>query len=69
MKIRDLKLGQKVLIGGIVPATYKGINKVKTKFGKTDRYVFQNDNDFRDRKLYLLEEGDKTLKSEKIELA
>ncbi|WP_373709218.1 hypothetical protein [Kaistella sp.] len=67
MKISDLKLGQKVTIKGML-AEYQGIQKVKIQnFGKVEKRVFKADgiNIF---KYYTLNDGIKTLKSEKIEL-
>lgn len=49
-------------------AEYKGIKKVKIlNFGKVERRVFQSEGD-NIYKYYSLDEGIKTLKSEKIEL-
>ncbi len=67
MKISDLKPGQKVTINGMI-AEYQGIQKVKIQnFGKVEKRVFKADgiNIF---KYYTLNDGVKTLKSEKIEL-
>ena len=67
MKISNLKPGQKVTINGML-AEYQGIQKVKIQnFGKVEKRVFKADgiNIF---KYYSLNDGVKTLKSEKIEL-
>ncbi len=67
MKMSDLKPGQKVTINGML-AEYQGIQKVKIQnFGKVEKRVFKADgiNIF---KYFTLNEGVKTLKSEKIEL-
>lgn len=67
MKISDLKLGQKVTINGML-AEYKGIQKVRiSNFGKVEKRVFQGDG-INIYKYYNLDEGLKTLKSEKIKL-
>ncbi|AZA79660.1 hypothetical protein HIO71_13885 [Chryseobacterium aquaticum] len=65
--ISDLKLGQKVIINGML-AEYKGIQKVRIlNLGKADKRVFKAEgvNIF---KYYSLADGSKTLKSEKIKL-
>lgn len=67
MTLSDLKPGQKVTINGML-AEYKGIQKVKIpNFGKVEKRVFQGEciNIY---KYYNLNDGAKTLKSEKIEL-
>jgi len=67
MKISELKPGQKVSINGML-AEYKGIQKVKiSNFGKVEKIVFQVDR-LNIYKYYNLNEGSKTLKSEKIKL-
>jgi len=65
--ISDLKLGQKVMINGML-AEYKGIQKVRIfNLGKAEKRVFKGDgvNIF---KYYSIADGSKTLKSEKIKL-
>lgn len=67
MKISDLKIGQKVSINGML-AEYKGIQKIRIpNFGKTEKRVFQceGSNLF---KYFNLNDGAKTLESEKIVL-
>ena len=67
MKISDLNPVQKVKINGML-AEYQGIQKVKIQnFGKVEKRVFKADgiNIF---KYYTLNDGIKTLQSEKIEL-
>ena len=67
MKISDLKPGQKVTINGML-AEYKGIQKVKIpNFGKVEKRVFQVQG-VHIYKYYHLNDGSKTLVSEKIEL-
>lgn len=67
MKISDLKLGQKATINGML-AEYKGIQKVKiSNFGKVEKRVFQAEG-INIYKYYNLDDGSKTLKSEKIKL-
>lgn len=67
MKISDLKPGQKVTINGML-AEYKGIHKVRIpNFGKVEKRVFQAEG-INIYKYYNLNEGSKTLKSEKIKL-
>lgn len=67
MKISDLKPGQKVSINGML-AEYKGIQKVRlSNFGKVEKRVFQSEG-INIYKYYSLNEGSKTLKSEKIRL-
>ena len=67
MKISDLKLGQKVILNGML-AEYQGIQKVKIQnFGKIEKRVFKADG-INIYKYYSLNYGNKTLKSEKIEL-
>ena len=67
MKISDLKLGQKVILNGML-AEYQGIQKVKIhNFGKVEKIVFKADG-INIYKYYSLNDGNKTLKSEKIEL-
>lgn len=65
MKIADLKIGQKVSINGKF-AEYQGIQKIKiSNFGKVEKRVFkfEDQNDF---KYYHINDGSKTLESEKI---
>lgn len=65
MKISDLKLGQKVTINGML-AEYKGIQKVRIpNFGKVEKRVFQGEG-INIYKYYSINDGSKTLKSEKI---
>lgn len=67
MKISDLKPGQKVTINGI-PAEYLGIQKVRIpNIGKAEKRVFRCER-IDVYKYYNLNEGSKTLKSEKIKL-
>ncbi len=67
MKISDLKPGQKVTINGML-AEYKGIQKVRIpNFGKVEKRVFEAEG-IDIYKYYNLNEGSKTLKSEKIKL-
>lgn len=67
MKISDLKPGQKVSINGIY-AEYLGIQKVRIpNFGKAEKRVFKCDGSGA-YKYYNLNEGSKTLRSEKIKL-
>ena len=67
MKISDLKPSQKVTIDGML-AEYKGIQKVKIpNFGKVEKRVFQAEG-IDIYKYYNLNDGSKTLKSEKIKL-
>ncbi len=67
MKISDLKPGQKVTINGML-AEYKGIQKVRIpNFGKAEKRVFQAEG-INIYKYYSLNDGSKTLKSEKIKL-
>ena len=67
MKISDLKPVQKVSINGML-AEYKGIQKVRfSNFGKVEKRVFQCEG-INIYKYYSLNEGSKTLKSEKIRL-
>ncbi|SHF39678.1 hypothetical protein [Chryseobacterium sp. OV279] len=67
MKLSDVKLGQKVSMNGIL-AEYKGIQKVKIpNFGKVEKRVFRTD-ETGDYLYYNLNDGSKTLKSEKIKL-
>ena len=67
MTLSDLKPGQKVTINGML-AEYKGIQKVKIpNFGKVEKRVFQGEG-INIYKYYNLNDGAKTLKSEKIEL-
>lgn len=67
MKISDLKPGQKVTINGML-TEYKGIQKVKIpNFGKVEKRVFKAEG-INIYKYYSLNEGAKTLKSEKIKL-
>lgn len=67
MKISDLKPKQKVSINGML-AEYKGIQKVRlSNFGKVEKRVFQCEG-INIYKYYSLNEGSKTLKSEKIRL-
>jgi hypothetical protein len=67
MKIKDLKVGQKVSIKGMV-SFYQGIQKVKiTNFTKIEKRVFKGEgiNMF---KYYSFQEGEKTLESENIKI-
>ena len=67
MKISDLKPGQKVTINGML-AEYKGIQKVRIpNFGKVEKRVFKAEG-IDIYKYYNLNEGSKTLESEKIKL-
>lgn len=67
MTISDLKPGQKVSINGML-AEYKGIQKIKiSNFVKTDKRVFQAEG-INIYIYYSLNDGSKTLKSEKIRL-
>ena len=67
MKLSDLKPGQKVSMNGIL-AEYQGIQKVKIpNFGKVEKRVFRAD-ETGDYLYYNLNEGSKTLKTEKIKL-
>lgn len=67
MKISDLKPGQKVSINGML-AEYKGIQKVRIQnLGKVQKRVFQGEG-VRIYKYYNLNDGSKTIKSEKIKL-
>ena len=67
MKISDLKPGQKVSINGM-PAEYRGIQKVRIpNFGKAEKRVFKTEG-IDNYRYYSLNEGSKTLLSEKIEL-
>ena len=67
MKISDLKPGQKVSINGML-AEYKGIQKVRIpNFGKVEKRVFEAEG-IDIYKYYNLNDGSKTLKSEKIKL-
>lgn len=67
MKISDLKLGQKVTINGML-AEYKGIQKVRIpNFGKVEKRVFQAEG-INIYKYYNLNDGSKTLESEKMKL-
>lgn len=67
MKLSDLKPGQKVSINGML-AEYKGIQKVRiSNFGKVEKRVFQGEG-INIYKYYSLNDGSKTLKSEKIKL-
>ena len=67
MKISDLKPGQKVTIDGML-AEYKGIQKVRIpNFGKVEKRVFQAEG-INIYKYYNLNDGAKTLKSEKIKV-
>ena len=67
MKISDLKPGQKVTINGML-AEYKGIQKVRIpNFGKVEKRVFEAEG-IDIYKYYNLNDGSKTLKSEKIKL-
>ena len=67
MKISDLKPGQKVTIDGML-AEYKGIQKVRIpNFGKAEKRVFKAEG-IDIYKYYNLNEGAKTLESEKIKL-
>lgn len=66
-KFSDLKPGQKVSIDGML-AEYKGIQRVRiANSGKADKRVFQGDG-IKIFKYYGLNEGLKTLDSEKIKL-
>lgn len=66
-KLSDLKPGQKVSIDGML-AEYKGIQRVRiANSGKADKRVFQRDG-IKIFKYYGLNEGSKTLDSEKIKL-
>ncbi|MCL1641529.1 hypothetical protein BEI02_15540 [Elizabethkingia sp. HvH-WGS333] len=67
MKLSDIKPGQKVNLNGII-AEYQGIQKVRIpNFGKVEKRVFRAD-ETGDYLYYNLNEGSKTLKSEKIKL-
>ena len=67
MKLSDLKPGQKVSMNGIL-AEYQGMQKVKIpNFGKVEKRVFRAD-ETGDYLYYNLNEGSKTLKTEKIKL-
>ena len=67
MKISDLKPGQKVTING-APAEYLGIRKVRIpNIGKAEKRVFKCEG-IEVYRYYNLNEGPKTLKSEKIKL-
>lgn len=67
MRLSDLKPGQKVTIGGM-HAEYLGIQKVRiSNFGKVEKRVFKGLG-INIYKYYNLNEGNKELKSEKIEL-
>lgn len=67
MKISDLKLAQKVTINGML-AEYKGIQKVRIpNFGKVEKRVFQAEG-INIYKYYNLNDGSKTLESEKMKL-
>lgn len=67
MKIKDLKLGQKVSIKGMI-SFYQGIQKVKiANFGKMEKRVFKGEgiNMF---KYYSFQDGERTLESENIKI-
>lgn len=67
MKISDLKPSQKVTINGML-AEYKGIQKVRIpNFGKAEKRVFKAEG-IDIYRYYNLNEGSKTLESEKIKL-
>ena len=67
MKISDLKPGQKVTINGML-AEYKGIQKVRIpNLGKAEKRVFKAEG-IDIYRYYNLNEGSKTLESEKIKL-
>ncbi|MCY1661048.1 hypothetical protein [Chryseobacterium sp. SL1] len=67
MKLSELKPGQKVSLNGTI-AEYQGIQKVRIpNFGKVEKRVFRAD-ETGDYLYYNLNEGSKTLKSEKIKL-
>ena len=67
MKISDIKPGQKVTINGML-AEYKGIQKVRIpNFGKAEKRVFKAEG-IDIYRYYNLNEGSKTLESEKIKL-
>ncbi|WNI34757.1 hypothetical protein [Chryseobacterium sp. SG20098] len=67
MKLSELNPGQKVSLNGIL-AQYQGIQKVRIpNFGKVEKRVFRAD-ETGDYLYYNLNEGSKTLKSEKIKL-
>lgn len=67
MKLSDIKPGQKVSINGML-AEYQGIQKIKIpNFGKVEKRVFRTD-EIGDYLYYNLNDGSKTLKSEKIKL-
>ncbi|NML70786.1 hypothetical protein HHL23_13415 [Chryseobacterium sp. RP-3-3] len=67
MKLSDIKPGQKVSINGML-AEYQGIQKIKIpNFGKVEKRVFRRD-ETGDYLYYNLNDGSKTLKSEKIKL-
>lgn len=66
-KLSDLKPGQKVIINGML-AQYKGIQKVKiSNFAKVEKRVFKADG-IDIYYYYSLNEGCKSLKSEKIKI-
>lgn len=67
LKLSDLKLGQEVIINGML-AVYQGIQKIKvSNFTKAEKIVFKaiGINMF---KYYSLTDGTKTLASLKIEI-
>lgn len=67
MKLSDIKPGQKVSLNGIL-AEYQGIQKVRIpNFGKVEKRVFRAD-ETGDYLYYNLNEGSKSLKTEKIKL-
>ena len=67
MKISDLKPGQKVTINGML-AEYEGIQKVRIpNLGKAEKRIFKAEG-IDIYRYYNLNEGSKTLESEKIKL-
>lgn len=65
MKLQDLKIGQKVTIGG-VSAEYEGIKKVKiSSFSRVEKRVFKQ-YQAPGYKYYSLNDGFKTLESQHI---
>lgn len=72
MKIKDLKLGQEIIIDGGSYA-YRGVQKLKQIcYGKVQKIVFEgtNSDGIKDYKYYNLHEGNKDLvvTSNKIEI-
>jgi hypothetical protein len=67
MKIKDLEIGQKVSIKGMI-SIYQGIQKVKVaNFGKMDKRVFKGEG-IDMYKYYSFQDGEKTLESENIKI-